>query len=138
MRYPRTWTGTLLLTCMVLLLGISSAAASAGPMVWVHSADNSGWPGFLQRIMQPDYRLQMSNGAPYWNMLMLPVNESAASSGQSSYMGMPAFGFCPAPGQCYMVLVQSPANAGAQTVCPPMPAPAQSSPNQPGKPTSLW
>ena len=100
---------------------------------------NNGWGGFMQRIMQADYRLQMSNGTPYWNTLMLPVDASAASSGMTSYMGMPAFGFCPVQGQCFMVLVQNPVNyGGAGANCPQVIMPAQPAPNQQGKPTSLW
>lgn len=124
--------------CLVLSLGVSGTAAAAGAFAWAGSADSGGWNGFMQRIMQPDYRLQMSNGSPYWNTLMVPVSEIGATSGQTSYMGMPAFGFCPAAGQCYMVLVQSPAATGVSPACPPAPLPAQPSPNQPGKPNSLW
>jgi len=89
--------------------------------------------------MQQDYRLQMNNGNPYWNTLMLPVAASSISSGMSSYMGLPAFGFCPVPGQCYMVLVQRPM-ASSSMACPPtLPAaPGQTGPNQQGKPNSLW
>lgn len=93
----------------------------------------------MQRIMQPDYRLQMSSGTPYWNTLMMPVDASAATSGMTSYMGMPAFGFCPVQGQCFMVMVQNPVNSsGAGANCPPVIMPAQPAPNQQGKPTSLW
>ena len=138
MLHQKRWARLVLLTGMVFLLSFSGVSAAAGSAIWVHSADNSGWSGFMQRIMQADYRMQMSSGAPYWSTLMLPVDESAATSGQSSYMGMPAFGFCPVPGQCYMVLVQSPMGSGTSANCPPAPIPAQPLPNQQGKPNSLW
>jgi len=124
---------------MLVFSSIAAAAAAPGSGVWIGSGGNNGWGGFMQRIMQPDYRLQMSNGTPYWNTLMLPVNESAATTGMSSYMGMPAFGFCAAPGQCYMVLVQNPVSSGGSgNYCVPVPLPAQPAPNQQDKPTSLW
>ena len=138
MSHQKTWTRIALLTWLALLLSFSAVSAAAGPVIWVPSADNSGWGGFMQKIMKTDYRMQMSNGSPYWNTLMLPVNESAVTAGQSSYMGMPAFGFCPVAGQCYMVLVQSPAAAGTSANCPPAPLPVQPAPNQPDKPNSLW
>lgn len=130
----------ILMICLVGMLGVTSAAsASTGSVVWIGSGQNNGWGGFMQRIMQTDYRLQMSNGTPYWNTLMLPVDASAASSGMTSYMGMPAFGFCPVPGQCYMVLVQNPVNSSASAAnCPPVVMPVQPAPAQQGKPSSLW
>ena len=136
---PKKMIPVLLLIFLAGLLNFSGiAAAATGPMVWTGSAGNNGWGGFMQRIMHPDYRLQMSNGTPYWNTLMLPVSESAVSSGMTSYMGMPAFGFCPVAGQCYVVLVQNPSASGSAANCPPAPLPAQPAPNQPDKPNSLW
>ena len=130
----------LLVVCIAGMLNFSGvAAASSGSVVWIGSGQNSGWGGFMQRIMQPDYRLQMSSGTPYWNTLMMPVDASAATSGMTSYMGMPAFGFCPVQGQCFMVMVQNPVNyGGAGANCSPVIMPAQPAPNQQGKPTSLW
>lgn len=125
------------LVCLMVLLALGgTAAASTGHTVWLGPSDGGGWTSFLQVIMQQDYRLQMTNGNPYWNTLMVPVAASSISSGMSSYMGLPAFGFCPAPGQCYMILVQRPL-ASSPMVCPPV-APGPTAPNQPGKPNSLW
>jgi len=133
---------TLRLALVICLIGIMSVAsvASAASAVWIGPSDNGGWNGFMQVIMQQDYRLQMSNGTPYWNTLMLPVSETAASAGMSSYMGLPAFGFCPVPGQCYMILVQRPLATNSMSACPAAPpaAPGQPTPNQQGKPNSLW
>jgi len=130
----------LLLLCFAGMLTFSGVAAAAnGSVAWIGAGANNGWGGFMQQINQTGYRLQMSNGTPYWNTLMLPVDASAASAGMSSYMGMPAFGFCPTAGQCFMVLVQSPATAGGSAAnCPPVSLPPQTTPNQQGKPTSLW
>ena len=134
----KQWTRVAMFACMAFFLSFSVAAAATGAVVWTNSAGNAGWGGFMQKIMQPDYRLSMSNGSPYWNTLMLPVSESAATSGQSTYMGMPAFGFCPVAGQCYMVLVQPPAASSSFANCPPVALPAQPVQNQQGKPNSLW
>jgi hypothetical protein len=122
----------------IIAIGGSAAAASERS-VWLGPSGGGGWNSFMQVIMQKDYRLQMSNGNPYWNTLMVPVAETSISSGMSSYMGLPSFGFCPVPGQCYMVLVQRPLPYSSMT-CPPVPPamPGQAIPNQPGKPTSLW
>lgn len=131
---------TVVLACMVGLMAIGgTAAAASGHAQWLGTSGGGGWNGFMQVIMQQDYRLQMSNGNPYWNALMLPVPESSISSGMSSYMGLPAFGFCPAPGQCYMVLVQRPLPYSSMACPPVIPAiPGPTAPNQQGKPTSLW
>ena len=138
MKWTRKLGTKVLLACMIGIFAISGTAA-ADPVVWMGPSGTGGWNGFMQVIMQQDYRLQMSNGNPYWNTLMLPVAESSLSSGTSSYMGMPAFGFCAAPGQCYMVLVQRPLSYSSMA-CPPVPpaAPGPNTPNQSGKPTSLW
>lgn len=128
----------LCLCVMGVLCPAAITAAAAENAVWLGPAGGGGWNSFLQVIMQQDYRLQMSNGSPYWNTLMMPVPESSVSSGMSSYMGLPAFGFCPAPGQCYMVLVQRPLPY-ASVACPALPAAVPgAAPNQQGKPTSLW
>ena len=87
---------TAVLVCMMTVLALAgTAAAATGHSVWLGPSDGGGWNNFLQVIMQQDYRLQMNNGNPYWNTLMLPVAASSISSGMSSYMGLPAFGFCP-------------------------------------------
>ena len=125
---------------LVSLIGFLGAAgtASAAPSAWIGPAGGGGWNGFMQVIMQQDYRLQMSNGNPYWNTLMLPVSEAVAATGMS-VSGQPAFGFCPVPGQCYMVLVQRPLAGGSMAGCPPPPAtPGPTTPNQQDKPNSLW
>lgn len=133
----------LVLTMAVLLslttvMGLAGNTASASG-VWVGPSGGAGWQGFMQVIMQQDYRMQMSNGNPYWNTLMLPVSEATASAGMSTSSGQPAFGFCPLPGQCYMVLVQRPLASSSMATCPPLPVvPGQTAPNQPGKPNSLW
>lgn len=133
----------ILIVCLALLGMVSLnavASASAGGVVWLGASGN-GWNSFMQTILQQDYRLQMSNGNPYWNALMLPVAASGVNSGMTSYMGMPAFGFCPEPGQCYMVLVQRPLATSSMAACPPPAAPVVTAPvvpNQQGKPTSLW
>jgi hypothetical protein len=133
----------LLLVCIILagMIGITSgvSAATSG-VVWM-GASGSGWGSFMQTILQQDYYLKMSNGTPYWNALMLPVAASGVSPGMTSYMGMPAFGFCPESGQCYMVLVQKPLPYSSMAACPPSAAPVTPGsviPNQQGKPTSLW
>ena len=131
----------LLVLLLVLLLSQSVASANTGGFVWLGPTGTGGWNAFMQTILQQDYRLQMSNGNPYWNALMVPVASTGISSGMSSYMGMPAFGFCPVQGQCYMVLVQRPASFSSMApVCPPPQAivPGPVVPNQQGKPTSLW
>ena len=118
----------------------SGVSAAAGGVVWM-GASGSGWGSFMQTILQQDYHLKMSNGTPYWNALMLPVAASGVSPGMTSYMGMPAFGFCPESGQCYMVLVQKPLPYSSMAACPPPAAPVTPGsvvPNQQGKPTSLW
>ena len=133
----------LLLACVILVgtIGITSgASAAAGGVVWM-GASGSGWGSFMQTILQQDYHLKMSNGTPYWNALMLPVAASGVSPGMTSYMGMPAFGFCPESGQCSMVLVQKPLPYSSMAACPPPAAPVTPGsvvPNQQGKPTSLW
>ena len=133
----------LLLACVILVgtIGITSGtSAAAGGVVWM-GASGSGWGSFMQTILQQDYHLKMSNGTPYWNALMLPVAASGVSPGMTSYMGMPAFGFCPESGQCYMVLVQKPLPYSSMAACPPPAAPVTPGsvvPNQQGKPTSLW
>ena len=133
----------LLLACVILVgtIGITSGvSAVAGGVVWM-GASGSGWGSFMQTILQQDYHLKMSNGTPYWNALMLPVAASGVSPGMTSYMGMPAFGFCPESGQCYMVLVQKPLPYSSRAACPPPAAPVTPGsvvPNQQGKPTSLW
>ena len=133
----------LLLACVIIVgtIGITSgASAAAGGVVWM-GASGSGWGSFMQTILQQDYHLKMSNGTPYWNALMLPVAASGVSPGMTSYMGMPAFGFCPESGQCYMVLVQKPLPYSSMAACPPPAAPVTPGsvvPNQQGKPTSLW
>lgn len=132
-----------LLVCLILLGMVSLttvASASVGGVVWLGASGN-GWNSFMQTILQQDYRLQMSNGNPYWNALMLPVAASGVTPGMTSYMGMPAFGFCPEAGQCYMVLVQRPLPYSSMAACPPSAAPVVPGPvvpNQQGKPTSLW
>lgn len=139
MKLPKNlWMKTVLIS--MLFVSVTGTAAAAPPNVWMGPTGSGGWGNFMQVIMQQDYRLQMSNGNPYWNTLMLPVEESSLSSGISSYMGMPAFGFCPTPGQCYMVMIQRPLASGTM-VCPPVPAASitgPGTPNQQGKPTSLW
>ena len=135
----KLWIAIVLL-CLLGSVGVGgTATANAGQTVWLGPSGGGGWNTFMQAIMHQDYRLQMSNGNPYWNTLMVPVAESSISSGMSSYMGLPAFGFCPVPGQCYMVLVQRPLSSSSMA-CPPVtPAtPVQVTPNQQGKPTSLW
>ena len=132
----RFWLAAGLVCLLTMFAWGGVAAASTGHTVWLGPSDGGGWNNFLQVIMQQDYRLQMSNGNPYWNTLMVPVAASSISSGMSSYMGLPAFGFCPVPGQCYMVLVQRPLASSAM-VCSPV-APGTTTPNQPGKPNSLW
>ena len=132
----------LLLACAILagMIGISSGVSAATGVVWM-GASGSGWGSFMQTILQQDYHLKMSNGTPYWNALMLPVAASGVSPGMTSYMGMPAFGFCPESGQCYMVLVQKPLPYSSMAACPPPAAPVTPGsvvPNQQGKPTSLW
>jgi len=136
----RLWAGVLLVCVMGIMVLGGNVAAASEQAVWLGPSGGGGWNGFMQVIMQPDYRLQMTNGNPYWNTLMLPVAESSISSGMSSYMGLPAFGFCPAPGQCYMVLVQRPLPSSSSMACPPVlpTMPGQTAPNQQGKPTSLW
>ncbi len=136
---PKLWM-MVLVACMVGVMGIGgTVAASPEHTVWVGPSGGGGWNTFMQVILHQDYRMQMSNGNPYWNALMIPVAESSISSGMSSYMGMPAFGFCPVAGQCYMVLVQRP-SLYSPMVCPPMaPAvPGQNTSVPQGKPTSLW
>lgn len=126
---------------LVAVIGISgSVSAAAGGVVWLGASGNA-WGPFMQTLLQQDYRLQMSNGTPYWNALMLPVAASGVSPGMTSYMGMPAFGFCPETGQCFMVLVQRPLPYSSMAACPapvaPV-APGTVTPNQQGRPTSLW
>ena len=130
-----------ILVFLVVLMGLhGSTSAYSGGGVWRGPAGGGAWNGFMQTILQKDYRLQMSNGNPYWNAMMVPVAESGVSTGMSSYMGMPAFGFCPEAGQCYMVLVQRPLPYSSMASCSPItPAvPGPIVPNQQGKPTSLW
>lgn len=133
----------LILVCFLLagMIGIpSSVSAVSNGVAWL-GASGSGWNSFMQTILQQDYRLQMSNGNPYWNALMLPVAASGVAPGLTSYMGMPAFGFCPESGQCYMVLVQRSLPYSSLAGSLPPAAPAVSGPvvpNQQGKPTSLW
>ena len=121
----------LLLACVILagMIGMTSGvSAAAGGVVWM-GASGSGWGSFMQTILQQDYHL------------MLPVAASGVSPGMTSYMGMPAFGFCPESGQCYMVLVQKPLPYSSMAACPPPAAPVAPgtvAPNQQGKPTSLW
>ena len=107
----------ILLVCLILM-GMFSlntvASASVSGVVWLGASGN-GWNSFMQTILQQDYRLQMSNGNPYWNALMLPVAASGVTPGMTSYMGMPAFGFCPESGQCYMLLVQRPLATSSMT-----------------------
>ena len=135
-RQQRRWI-TFVLSCVIGLMAIGgTAAAATGHEVWVGPSGGGGWNGFMQVIMHQDYRLQMSNGNPYWNTLMLPVDASAISSGMSSYMGLPAFGFCPVAGQCYIILVQRPLPYSSMA-CPPV-TPAAPGLTTPGKPTSLW
>lgn len=127
-----------LLVVFLLMQGV--VAANSG-FLWLGPTGSGGWNAFMQTILHQDYRLQMSNGNPYWNALMVPVPSTGVNSGMSSYMGMPAFGFCPVSGQCYMVLVQRPASFSSMApVCPPPQAvvPGPVVPNQQGKPTSLW
>ena len=139
MRRQQTLWLAAVLVGMMTVLAFGGTAAAAGHSVWLGPSDGGGWNNFLQVIMQQDYRLQMANGNPYWNTLMLPVAASSISSGMSSYMGLPAFGFCPVAGQCYMVLVQRPLTSPAMACPPTMPvAPGQTTPNQQGKPNSLW
>ncbi len=126
---------------LAAVLGITgSVSAAASGVVWL-GASGSAWGPFMQTLLHQDYRLQMSNGTPYWNALMLPVAASGVSQGMTSYMGMPAFGFCPEAGQCYMVLVQRPLPYSSMAACPapssPV-APGSVAPNQQGRPTSLW
>jgi len=135
---------TLIIAAIILvgLIGPSGIVAAApSGFVWMGPTGTGGWNAFMQTILQQDYRLQMSNGNPYWNALMVPVSESGVTAGMSSHMGLPAFGFCPVPGQCYMVLVQRPLSySSLATNCPPT-QPAVLGPvvpNQQGKPTSLW
>lgn len=138
-RQQRLWLAAVLIGMMTVLAFGGTAAAATGHTVWLGPSDGGGWNSFLQVIMQQDYRLQMANGNPYWNTLMLPVAASSVSSGMSSYMGLPAFGFCPVAGQCYMVLVQRPMASSSMTCPPVLPAvPGQTAPNQQGKPNSLW
>ena len=132
----------ILLVCLILTGLVSlntNVAAAANGVVWLGASGN-GWNSFMQTILQQDYRLQMSNGNPYWNALMLPVAASGVAPGLTSYMGMPAFGFCPEAGQCYMVLVQRPLASSSMAACPPVTpvVPGPVVPNQQGKPTSLW
>ena len=138
-RKTKRWT-MFFLVCMVGIMAVGGPVATASERsVWLGPSGGGGWNSFMQVIMQQDYRLQMSNGNPYWNTLMLPVAESSISSGMTSYMGLPAFGFCPAPGQCYMVLVQRPLSSSSMACPPVLPVtPGTAAPNQQGKPTSLW
>ena len=138
-RKTKRWT-MVFLVCMVGIMAVGGPVAAASERsVWLGPSGGGGWNSFMQVIMQQDYRLQMSNGNPYWNTLMLPVAESSISSGMTSYMGLPAFGFCPAPGQCYMVLVQRPLPSSSMACPPVLPVtPGTAAPNQQGKPTSLW
>lgn len=138
----RTKKMQVLLVCLILTGMISlnaNVVNAANGVVWLGASGN-GWNSFMQTILQQDYRLQMSNGNPYWNALMLPVAASGVTPGLTSYMGMPAFGFCPEAGQCYMVLVQRPLASSSMTSCPPVApiVPGPVVPNQQGKPTSLW
>lgn len=141
-RQRRTWNVIIAVICLVGLIGFNATAAAVAPgFVWLGPAGGGGWNGFMQTILQQDYRLQMTNGNPYWNALMVPVADTAVTSGMSSQMGLPAFGFCPVPGQCYMVLVQRPLPYSSMTtyIPPAQPAvPGPIVPNQSGKPTSLW
>jgi hypothetical protein len=131
----------ILLAFMISFLAGSGVTveAATGHAAWQGPSDGGGWNRFMQVIMHQDFQLKMSNGNPYWNTLMVPVASSSISSGMSSYMGLPAFGFCPVEGQCYMVLVQRPLPYESMA-CPPVaPAvPVQTGPSQQGKPTSLW
>lgn len=138
-RKTKRWT-MVFLVCMVGIMAVGGPAGDCfGTLSLAGPSGGGGWNSFMQVIMQQDYRLQMSNGNPYWNTLMLPVAESSISSGMTSYMGLPAFGFCPASGQCYMVLVQRPLPSSSMACPPVLPVtPGTAAPNQQGKPTSLW
>ena len=130
-----------LLLCLVSLLAFgSSVDAAPNQFVWLGPSDNLGWTGFMQILIQPEYRMQMTNGTPFWSAVLIPMSEGAASTGMPR-VGAPAFGFCPEYGQCYAVLIQRPLsvnNPAAVPVCPPSNVPPPSG-TQPGnKPNSLW
>ena len=139
MNLSRKWRIGVTVICLLSVLSVAGPVAAARHAVWQGPSDGGAWNSFMNVIMQQDYRLQMANGNPYWNALMVPVAASSVSSGMSSYMGLPAFGFCPAEGQCFMVLVQRPLPY-ASMGCPPVAPvnPGQTNPNQQGKPNSLW
>jgi len=132
----------LLLVCIVVgTVSMASSPASAAPpaaLVWLGGAsDTGGWGSFLQLLTQPEYRLSGSNGSPYWNAFLVPVSDPSSSNTYGGgYTGVPSFGFCPAPSQCYMVVIQRvPASSSASCYVPP---PAQNPQDKTGKPNSLW
>lgn len=131
----------LLAVCLVSVMALGATAdAAPSQFIWIGPSDSGGWNGFMQVITQPEYRMQMTNGTPFWSAMLIPMSSGAVSTGMPS-VGAPAFGFCPEPGQCYAVLIQRPlaANApGAAPVCPPSNVPPPSGTAPGNKPNSLW
>lgn len=127
--------------CLLSLVAFGmTAEAAPGQFVWLGPSDSGGWSSFMQIVMQPEYRMQMSNGTPFWNAMLIPISAGSASTGMPS-IGAPAFGFCPAPGECYAVMVQRPFSTNSPSgapVCPPTGVTPPSGANPGNKPTSLW
>lgn len=135
----------LLLVCILLgafiMAGATALAAPPSGVAWFGSggtSDASNWGSFLQLMTQPEYRVSGANGNPYWNAFLVPVTDPSSANiyGGAINGGVPTFGFCPVPSQCYMVFIQrAPSSSSGSCYVPP---PAQNSQDKTGKPNSLW